>query len=144
MIIVDASVFNKLFLDELDKDQARAFFKWAISERKSFGAPRLIELEIGLCALHFEIPFSEALSLLDVQVSAGFQLIEPTRAHWLKAEEISRHGDRKAGFPTLIDSLYHAAAILEGGVFLTADRRHVTKTADFGRAVMLEDWRTLQ
>jgi hypothetical protein len=35
------------------------------------------------------------------------------------------------------DSLYHAAAIVEGGTFLTADAKHAAKTRQYGHLQLL-------
>ena len=141
LIVVDASVFNKLFLDEPDRDLALGFFRHVLAEAIPFGAPELLKLEACQCALHYDQPFSNALALLERYTAGGFEWINLTDAHWIKAEELARTGNPKAGYPTLIDSLYHAAAILAGGTFLTSDRRHLAKAAGFGHVTLLADWR---
>lgn len=140
LIVVDASVFNKLFLDEPDRNLALGFFRHALIEAIPFGAPELLKLEACQCALHYAQPFKDALALLERYTAGGFQWIELTDEHWIKAEELARTGNPKAGYPTLIDSLYHATAILAGGTFLTSDRRHAVKTSEFGHVTLLADW----
>ena len=144
MIVVDASVFNKLFLDEDDKDSARAFFKWSVTDRISAGAPDLIRLEICQAALHFGLPFAAVLGLLESQCKGSFRIVPLRRAHWDLAEEIATTGHPKTGYPSLIDSLYHAVALVEGGTLLTADRRHRKKAAAFGGVALLSEWETLR
>lgn len=49
---------------------------------------------------------------------------------------------------TFYDAAYHALAIQEAGVFVTADERYLQKTAELGHIAHLRDWqaaaRTLQ
>lgn len=144
MIVVDASVFNKLFLDEDDKEVARAFFKWTVRTRAVTGAPDLLRLEICQAALHFGLPFAQVLGLLDSQVAGGMRLVPLRRALFDLAEEIATTGTKKSGYPSLMDSIYHALAIVEGGTFLTADHRHATKAARYGSVILLEDWESLR
>jgi predicted nucleic acid-binding protein len=42
---------------------------------------------------------------------------------------------------TLCDAPYHALAIVNGGIFVTADPRYATKTASSGSVVLVGDWR---
>jgi len=42
---------------------------------------------------------------------------------------------------TFYDASYHALAIVNGGCFVTADTRYVTKTASSGSVIALSDWR---
>ncbi len=44
------------------------------------------------------------------------------------------------GYPTLFDSIYHAMALERGGVFVTADRKHVDRTRSFGGVMLLSEW----
>ena len=142
LIVVDASVFNKLFLDELDRPEAVSFFRHVLTHNLDFGAPEILKLEACQSALHYNHPFNTPLKLLDKYVQGGFQWVDLTNDHWNIAEEISRHGHKKSGYPTLIDSLYHAVSIVENGVFITADKRHVSKTQSFGHTVLLSSWKT--
>lgn len=144
MIIVDASVFNKLFLKEPDEPQAVAFFLWAIGNEVELVGLELLRLEACQSALHYGLPFNVPLDLLEHYENAGMRQLRLRRAHWDKAETISRAGHPKSGYPQLTDSLYHAVALIEGGLFLTADRRHARKSADFGAVVLLEDWDSLK
>ncbi len=140
LFVVDASVFNKLFLDESDRPQAMAFFRHVLTEGLPFGAPEYLKLEACQSALHYGHDFSVPFDLLEKYTEGGFQWIDIGKPHWLKAQEISRDGNPKAGYPTLLDSLYHATAIIEGGTFLTADAKHAKKAAKHGHLTLLVDW----
>ena len=141
LFVIDASVFNKLFLDEPDRHQALDFFRHVLTEGLDFGAPELLKLEACQCALHYGHDFSVPFDLLEKYAEGGFRWIELGKPHWMKAQEISRAGHPKSGYPALLDSLYHAAAIVENGTFLTADAKHAGKADTFGHMMLLSDWR---
>jgi len=141
-IVVDASVFNKLFLVEEDSNQARDFIRSVLMADRAMLAPTLLRLEACKTALHFGLDFSVPLDLLNAHVDAGMDLIDPADDIWQTAGKISRHGHRKTGYPALEDSLYHALAIHADGIFVTADHRHVAKAGEFGHVVLLSDWGT--
>ncbi len=140
MYIIDASVFNKTFLDESDSRKATAFCNHAVDQRLPFGAPELLKLEACGAALHYGKSFSVPLRILDNLTRGGFEWIQLETQHWHKAEEICSEGSSKSGYPSLTDSLYHAAAIIRGGTFLTADRKHARKAGKFGHLTLFEDW----
>ena len=140
MIVVDASVFNKLFLDEPDRPQAQALFRHAIENDISLIAPQLLLYEVLSTALHYEVPFGEVYELLAAQRAASMHLVEPSLAVMDRAQDIATSGSAKAGYPALEDSLYHALALEMGGLFVTADRKHVAKTKEFGGIQLLSDW----
>ncbi|POZ52200.1 type II toxin-antitoxin system VapC family toxin [Methylovulum psychrotolerans] len=52
-------------------------------------------------------------------------------------------GHPKSGFPSFYDASYHALAIANDCTFITADNRHVSKTAQFGHVVLLKDWQSV-
>lgn len=140
LTVVDARVFNKLFLDEPDRQDALAFFRHMLTEGLPFGAPEYLKLEACQSAMHYGRDFSIPLDLLDKYTLGGFQWIKLGKSHWAKAQEISRDGNPKAGYPTQLDSLYHAAAIVVGGTFLTADAKHARKAAKCDRLTLLSNW----
>ena len=139
-VAIDASVFNKLFFDEDDSEQARNFVRSAVEANVTMLAPTLLRLEACKPALHFGLDFDVPLALLAAQVEAGLHLVDPADAIWHTAEQISRTGHAKTGYPQIEDSLYHALAIHAGGTFVTVDRRHVAKAGAFGHVCALRDW----
>jgi N-acetylneuraminic acid mutarotase len=79
-------------------------------------------------------------SLFDESVLRLINLESPDRFTWLQAEKICQSGHEKSGFPSMYDSIYHAMAIVRGGTFFTADKRHYAKSKKFGHIALLEDW----
>jgi predicted nucleic acid-binding protein len=144
MIVVDASVFNKLFLDEIDKEDALALFRYSLENDVQLVAPNLLFYESLSAALHYEIPFEIVYQTLTVQRAAGMRLIEPSFATLRLAQKMASEGNKKIGYPSLQDSIYHAMAIELEGVFVTADQRHVAKCGHFGHVALLSEktgWR---
>jgi len=140
LLVIDASVFCKLFLDEPDRPQAQALFRHAIENDVHLMSPSLLLYEALSVALHYEVPFEAIHTLLDAQRAAGMRLVEPDRAVLLRAEEIATSGDTRSGHPALQDAIYHALALEMGGTLVTADRKYVGKAEEFGEVVLLEDW----
>ena len=140
MIVLDASVFAKLLLDEPDRADARSLIGHAGSRREGLLAPALLLYETLSIALRHGVPFVTALGLLEKLRAAGLDIVEPSIGELTTAEEIATAGNAKSGYPALEDSIYHAVAIRRGGTFVTADQRHFAKTKQFGNIVLLADW----
>jgi len=52
---------------------------------------------------------------------------------------ITQEGHKKSGYPTFSDCMYHAIAIQENALFITADKRHYEKTKHLGNIKLLND-----
>ena len=142
MVVVDASVFNKLFLDETDRHLAVDLFRHAIETDIQLIAPNLLLYEALSAAMHYGVPFAVVHRQLSLQRAAGMRLIEPTARVLELAERIATSGNTKAGCPAVPDSIYHALAIETQGSFVTADSRHVAKAKQFGSVTLLSDYKT--
>lgn len=141
MIVVDASVFAKLFLDEADRPEAEALFAYVAEHDLILVAPTLMVYEALSIGLRHDVPFKSILGLLESARAIGLQILEPSAGELTVAERIATTGNKGAGYPALQDSIYHAMAIERGGTFVTADRRHVTKAGKFGNVSLLADWK---
>lgn len=143
--VVDASVLAKLFRRDEESATARtALITWA-ERQVPILAPHLIVYELLSVALHYEVPFDIPLSLIEDMKRTGFRLLHPSISEFRRAEEIARH--RPAGSikpPQLEDSIYHAMAIERGGTFVTADRKHVEKTRQFGHVMALAELASIE
>jgi len=135
--VIDASVFNKLFLDEHDSFQAKRLFKYALEQDILLLAPHILFYESLQSSLHFGVPFDIFSEFLQVQRNAGMQLIEPSLEVLKIAKKITSTGNKQSGYPHLIDSIYHAVAIVEKGVFITADKKYYTKAMGFEHIELL-------
>jgi predicted nucleic acid-binding protein len=140
MIILDASVFAKLLLQEPDRSKALSLIEHAIASREGLIAPSLFIYELLSIALRHDVPFADALGLLDRLRASALAVEEPTSDELVRAEDIATTGHAKSGYPALGDSIYHAMAIERRGTFVTADQRHFAKAKQFGHVVLLADW----
>ena len=141
MLVIDASVFIMLFRDEEETAAAREMLDALIARAQPFLAPSIALYEVLSNALHYERPFTEVADFFSALQPLGLSLEELTRADLSRAETICTARAPTGGYATLIDSIYHAMAIERGGTFVTADRRHVDKTAHLGHVILLADWR---
>lgn len=141
MIVVDVSVFAKLFLDEPDRESAEALFSHALETELPLAAPSLLLYEALSIGLRHGVPFDAIMGLLGRLRSAGLEISEPGESDLLLAERIATAGNKAAGYPGLQDSIYHAMAIQREGMFVTADSRHVAKAGQFGHVTLLSEWR---
>ena len=141
-IVVDASVFNKTFLDEPDRADAVAFFEFANRRKLQLIAPSIFVYEVLAVAAPSAFGSERAFELVEGFRQSGFSIVEASDAIIRKAIEIANSGHPKTGYPTFYDAAYHALALLRSGVFLTSDKRHVAKASAFGSVVLLRDWRS--
>lgn len=139
MIVIDASVFAKLILDEPDSAVARTLVSGALETGEGLLAPTLLVQEALQIAIRWSVPTNDTLDLIDALRAGGFRMREPERAEYELACAIARSGDAKSGHPQFQASVYHAMAIENGGTLITADRRHAAKTASFGALKLLAD-----
>ena len=142
-IIVDANIIGKLFLEETDSATARGFLAMVVQHKTPLYAPALLAFEVYAIGIHHGLEVNIPQITMNKLTSAVLTLIEPNAALWQRAYAMAQTGNKKAGYPSLQDCLYHALAIETGGVFITADKRHLAKTASFGHAVHLHDWQGL-
>ncbi|OHV67728.1 PIN domain-containing protein [Mesorhizobium sp. LCM 4577] len=141
MIIVDASIFIKLFRDEDDSEQARNLFAKNIADGRAMAAPSILLYEALSAALHYEQSFVIVAKLIAGLREGGFELLEPDMDELAKTQEMATQLSPAGGYPTLNDCVYHAIAINRAGTLVTADRRHFAKTKHLGRITLLADWR---
>ena len=141
MIVVDASIFVKLFKQEEDSDVARSFIDYMLDRGQGYLAPSLAIYEALSAALHVELRLDKVGSLFNEFRELGLAIEEPTTVELALAEKIARTAAPGGGYPTLFDSIYHAMAIERSGLFVTADKRHFAKAKQFGSVMMLTDWK---
>ncbi|HHO55205.1 MAG TPA: hypothetical protein ENK21_02365 [Trueperaceae bacterium] len=70
------------------------------------------------------------------------QIVVANTAVRMKAVEMARMGTKKSGYPELTDCLYHSLAILNDAVFLTNDKKHISKLKSFGHIQELSSYKS--
>ena len=63
--VIDSSVFNKLYLDEVDRDKAQQLFIQAASGEVMLFAPDLLYIEVVNTAQRYGVPIDDVLELLE-------------------------------------------------------------------------------
>lgn len=139
-VVVDANVVAKTFLNESDSQAALDLLAACLENGVPIIAPDLLKYEVAQTALRHKVPVEQVFRIFEAQISTLVDQQEPDLATWQKAEEIFSHGHVKSGYPSMYDSIYHAMAIVQEGVFITADKRHYEKVKSFGHIVLLEQW----
>jgi predicted nucleic acid-binding protein len=112
-----------------------------LEEEQGYLAPSIVLYETLSAALHVELRLAVVGQLFDQLRELGLTIAEPTIQDLATAEKIATSGTAGKGHPTLFDSIYHAMAIERGGIFVTADQRHVAKANQFGSVTLLTDWK---
>ena len=74
----------------------------------------------------------KVLALLDEIKPQTGALIDKTLA-------ITKDGHENSGYPTFSGSMYHAIAITEDALFITANKRHYKKTSQLGNIELLRN-----
>ena len=139
-IILDSCVVAKTFAKEKDSNQATKLIDQCVAQHIKIIAPGIIEYELLQIAIKKNLPFTEVLALFE-NIILSIIDIQPMRYKtWFKAGEIANTGHTKSGFLSLYDSVYHAMAIENNGLFITADKKHYEKSKDFGHIALLGDW----
>jgi len=139
-IIVDSNVIAKIFVEEEDSQQAVNFFRSCLAKGFQVQAPDLLKYEIAQITLRKKLSMNEVMVFFEDHISVLVELTSPDHSVWQEAEKICQYGHIKSGFPTMYDSIYHAMAIINKGVFVTADRRHFEKAKSFGHICLLKGW----
>lgn len=140
VVVVDASVVAKTLIDESDSHVAIGFLRACVMKRVRVIAPSHIQYEVASIAIKKLVPVDLVTSLFEGNILKLVCLESPNRLTWLQAEKICQAGHEKSGYPSMYDSIYHAMAIVEGGSFVTADKRHYAKSKKFGHIVLMQDW----
>lgn len=136
-VVLDANIYVKLFKQESDSDQAIKLFHTLIQEGVEILAPSVVVNEtVTTCEVN-RYPISEVCNFFTALMDASIRLIELDQTIIQKTLAMTEQGHAKSGFPTFSDSLYHAIAIQENALFVTADRRHYEKTKHLGSIELL-------
>lgn len=138
LYIVDSSVFNKLYLNEPGREQARHLFTRAQQGEVRLLAPDLLRLEVLSTAQRTGAPINQIVELIE-KLEPLIEIRPVNHNEYHKAIEIMQQGHEKSGYPAIYDSLFHAMAFCNEGVLVTADQRHIVKTETLGKVTNLFD-----
>lgn len=141
--VLDANVFLEYIFGRSLSEYSQQIIKDAILKKVEIIVPGLFLDEITevLCGNLDNIENIEKhLKYIEhLAVEGAISIVVPNTKVRMKAIEIARTGNSKSGFPELTDSLYHALAILNGAVFITNDKKHISKVKQFGHIMNLSD-----
>jgi predicted nucleic acid-binding protein len=140
-IVLDSNVFTKLFLQEELHDDAKALIRELVRRKTPIHCPDIFLYEVLSIAAQNSFSVSDALGLLRNFERANLYLAPLSEGQLQLAIRMTEDGHPKSGFPSIYDSSYHAIAISQQGLFITADQRHIRKTEKYGHVAHLSDWR---
>jgi predicted nucleic acid-binding protein len=110
-VVLDSCVFNKLFLEEDDKEQAIQLMTEINKRKYQVIVPALFLYEVLTIASVNNFPTQQAFELLELYQKANLRLVDLDKPCILKAIEMCETGHPKSGFPSFYDASYHALAI---------------------------------
>ncbi len=144
IVVPDANVILEYVYNRKYSNQAKRIVADAINEKILMLAPSLLLDEITevLCGnlnsmeqVKLHLDYLEQLSKQGAMV-----IVVPNTETRIKAIDIARVGHEKAGYPEFSDSLYHALAVLNNGMFVTNDEKHYSKVKTLGHVSLLSDY----
>lgn len=139
-IVIDSNVFAKSFLQEEGRELAKALFRFTSEHEIRILCPDIFLYEVLSIAAQNSFPLGKTREML-ASFERAHLSIRPLSEMQLKlAMRMAEDGNEKSGYPSIYDSSYHALALAEQGVFITADKRHVAKVSKYGSVVLLDDW----
>ena len=138
-IVLDASVFNKLFLNEEDSTSAIDYIEKINNEGYKILVPSIFLYEVLGVAEYYKCNTKEIYDLICEYETNNLQIINPDNSLIKQAIEMTTKGHDKSGYPSFYDSVYHALAIQNNCDFITADGKHYAKAKEFGNIKYLLD-----
>jgi len=141
--VLDSCVFSKLFLQEPDRQEAIELITELSKRNTQVLVPSLFLYEVLSIAATSSFSIQSTYALIKQYQSANLSIIELDQLAILKAIEIYEQGHEKSGFPSFYDASYHALAITHECQFITADKRHIAKTKEFGHVTLLSEWESI-
>jgi predicted nucleic acid-binding protein len=139
--VIDTSVTTKIFVDEEHTDIAKRIYKKASQEEISLIAPDLTWHELNSVFTKKPIPLEHIQQYLEVfkqfTETEVIQIVPSSLKILNKAAEIASTDTKGQGYISSFDATFHALAILNDAVFVTADKVHYNKTKDIIGSVML-------
>ncbi|MBL4746211.1 MAG: type II toxin-antitoxin system VapC family toxin [Flavobacteriaceae bacterium] len=143
IVVPDSNIFAKLLFQEGDSYVAKGFFEYCVINNITLVVPELFIYEIMSITQYYKGDMKKSISHIEAHKGVNLIISSPSLAMWQTAQKISNAGHSKSGYPSMYDSIYHALAIEGKGTFITADKRHFSKTENQGHICLLENWKSL-
>lgn len=137
IIVPDASVLLKWafnFPDEDNRENALSFLDSWLEGRVDIILPKLWSFEVGNVLMMKNPEF--AFDIMKIFLGYNFDEFDMTPE--LCKETFKLMKRHKA---TFYDAAYHAVAVLNKGILLTADESYCRKTGEMTNVMRLKDWR---
>ncbi len=144
LYVPDANVFLEYIYDRPLRNRSKQILQDAILNKIKIIVPSLLLDEITevLCGnvnnldeVQGHLRYLETLAKQEV-----LHIVIPNSAVRMKAIEIARTDNPKSGYPEITDCLYHALAILNDAVFITNDKKHISKVQSYGHIQQLSKY----
>lgn len=139
-VVIDSNVFAKSFLQEGDRELVKALFRFTSEHEIRILCPDIFLYEVLSIAAQNSFPLVQARDMLSAFQKAHLSISPLSQQQLELAMRMAEDGNEKSGYPSIYDSAYHALALAEQGVFITADKRHVAKVSKYGSVALLDDW----
>ena len=132
MNVIDANIFIKWFVDgEEHTDKAMKLHRQLSNGELSLIQP--LHWKIEVIAVISRIRPEATERVIIVLDALELPVMDDTDVY-LKASELSQQLNHH-----LFDTLYHAVALLSGGIFITDDRKYYRKAQSLGAIKLLSD-----
>ena len=143
--VIDTSVAFKLFTDEEGRDSAIHILKLAKEQNIILLAPILILYEMlnsfvsnGYSTLETKNNIKAFYGNIDSEI---ITIKTPSLDLLSKSTELANLDTKGQGYISSYDATFHALAVLENAIFITADKKHYQKTKTLiGSVLLLEDF----
>lgn len=139
-IVIDNSVFVKLFLQEADRQNAVDLFCYINENNLKFFVPDTFKAEFLSVIKNKGLSFEEVYNFFENQLNLGLEVVDTDKKILKKALEISNITSKEyPKSPSIYDSIYHSTAIINNAIFITADEEHYKRTKQIGNVICLKD-----
>jgi len=139
-VVLDANIFVKLFKkDEHDSDKAIELISKLVKSEVVILEPAIVVNETVATCEVAKHDTQEVCEFFKALIGFRMTFVNIDSQLLDKTVDITQEGHPKSGYPTFSDSMYHAVAIKENALFITADRRHYEKTKHLGNIQLLRN-----
>ena len=144
--VLDANVFLEYIYHRTLQEKSKEIIKDSILEKIEILLPSIVLDEIAevLCGnmddinkIDSHLRYIEKLAREEI-----VKIVVPNTDVRTKAVEIARVGHKQSGYPEFTDSLYHSLAIMNNAIFITNDKRHISKVKSFGHIQELSRYKS--